>query len=74
MTGGIVSMTVTKFVQKDLLPQQSTASQTTAMSSWQNDGVLVLMPLMKTLIPEALQQLSVAVAASVGNGEPHWMV
>jgi hypothetical protein len=59
ITGGVVSVTVTKLVQKAALPQQSTAFQIAVMV-WQAEVLLVvaLESVMETFVP---QQTSKAV-------------
>jgi hypothetical protein len=54
MTGGVVSTTLTKFVQSALFPQQSTAFQMAVMVSWHVPVLLVVTfaSTMETLVPQ----------------------
>ena len=70
ITGGVVSMMLTKLVQKALLPQQSTASQIAEIVSEHGPVVFVIVPDRNTAVA-MMQQLSVAVAGTKLHGVPH---
>jgi hypothetical protein len=74
MTGGMLSIKVTKLVQMDLLPQQSTACQMAAMVSTQVPLLLFVTAdtsEMNTFVP---QQASNAVGGMKLHAEPHGTV
>jgi hypothetical protein len=69
----MVSTVVTKLVQNDELPQQSVAFQTAPIVAV-HPALLVNVLASETMMLDALQQLSVAVALMKDHNEPHWTV
>jgi len=73
MTGGTVSTVVTKLVQNELLPQQSVAIQIASIVAVQ-PALFVNVLASETMMLDALQQLSVAVALMKFHSEPQGTV
>jgi len=74
MTGGVVSITVTKLVQKETLPQQSRANQMAVINAVQGPAVPLVVALDSAMLTFVPQHASTAVAGINDQAVPHWTV